>query len=187
MRWVTTFIPFFFIFHHFSLQSSHCRCLVWSYGLILTGWFVLGDHAKTKLSFVNHKCIFYGVIIVSTMRTVECEACVQCMTPPWWFDWLINCLINFNGISIYLQLFYVKGLENCVHCTFIFTFFLLLFLKSFLLFTHSPIAFKCFLNRSIWLIDGTLVGTTTPGQTEPGSNSNPLQISRTGALPSYAV
>ena len=26
------------------------------------------------------------------------------------------------------------------------------------------------LNRSIRLIDGTLTGTTTPGQSEPGSN-----------------
>ena len=27
-------------------------------------------------------------------------------------------------------------------------------------------------NSSIWLIDKTLSGATTPGQSEPGSNSN---------------
>ena len=27
-------------------------------------------------------------------------------------------------------------------------------------------------NNSIWLIDGTLIGTTTPGQSGPGSNNN---------------
>ena len=29
---------------------------------------------------------------------------------------------------------------------------------------------KIFLNRSIWLIDRTLTGTTTPGQSGPASN-----------------
>ena len=28
--------------------------------------------------------------------------------------------------------------------------------------------------RSIWLIDGTLTGTTTPGQSVPGSNTTPF-------------
>ena len=42
------------------------------------------------------------------------------------------------------------------------------------------------LNISIWPIDGILIGTTTPGQSEPGSNSNKtvlhaLRSSRTGA------
>ena len=42
------------------------------------------------------------------------------------------------------------------------------------------------LNRSIWLIDGTLTDITTPGQSEPGSNGNERvlntpHISRTGA------
>ena len=44
------------------------------------------------------------------------------------------------------------------------------------------------LNRSIWPIDGSLTGTTTPGQNEPRSNGNEVvfhipQSSRTGASP----
>ena len=34
-------------------------------------------------------------------------------------DWLVD----FNGMLSCLVLFYSLGLENCVHCTFIFTFF----------------------------------------------------------------
>ena len=34
------------------------------------------------------------------------------------------------------------------------------------------IRIRTILNISIWLIDGTLTGTTTPGQSEPGSNCN---------------
>ena len=48
------------------------------------------------------------------------------------------------------------------------------------------------LNSSNWLIDGTLSGPTTPGQSEPGSNDNEevlhiLQSSWTGASPSDPV
>ena len=34
-----------------------------------------------------------------------------------------------------------------------------------------PIEYKKILNRSIWLIDRTLTGTTSPGQSGPESNS----------------
>ena len=45
------------------------------------------------------------------------------------------------------------------------------------------------MNSSIWPIDGTLTGTTTSGQSEPGSNDNErvhhnLKSSRTGTSPS---
>ena len=35
-----------------------------------------------------------------------------------------------------------------------------------------PIEYKSFFNKSIWPIDETLTGTTTPGQGGPGSNGN---------------
>ena len=38
--------------------------------------------------------------------------------------------------------------------------------------SNIPIEYKPFLNRSIWPIDGTLTGTTTPDQSQPGSNDN---------------
>ena len=46
--------------------------------------------------------------------------------------------------------------------------------------------FRKLLHISIWLIDGTLTDSTTPGQREPGSNDNEgirhsFQSSRTGA------
>ena len=48
------------------------------------------------------------------------------------------------------------------------------------------------MNSSVWPIDGTLAGTTNPGQSGTGSNSNeevlPIpQSSKTGAAPSDAV
>ena len=48
------------------------------------------------------------------------------------------------------------------------------------------------LNSSTWLIDKTPTGTTTPGQSGPGSNGNEEafhipQSSKTGASPSYGL
>ena len=43
------------------------------------------------------------------------------------------------------------------------------FLRSFL--GHSLIEYEYFL-RSIWPIDGNLIGTTISGQSRPGSNGN---------------
>ena len=37
---------------------------------------------------------------------------------------------------------------------------------------HNKYLRKCFRNRSIWPIDGTLVGTTTLGSSGPESNDN---------------
>ena len=44
-------------------------------------------------------------------------------------------------------------------------------------------------NKSIWIIDGTQTGTTTLGQSEPGSNGNKeySTLPRTVASPSDAV
>ena len=36
--------------------------------------------------------------------------------------------------------------------------------------SNIPIKYELFLNRSIWLIDRTLTGTTILGQSGPGSN-----------------
>ena len=58
-------------------------------------------------------------------------------------------------------------LENRVDCTFIFTFFVWLFLKIF--FVNE---YELFLNKRIWLIDGTLTSTTVSFLRRPESNSN---------------
>ena len=60
-----------------------------------------------------------------------------------------------------------------------------MFLLSFVL---SPIEYELFLNISIWSIDGTPTGTTTPGPSRPGDNNNEgvlytLPIPRTGSPP----
>ena len=83
---------------------------------------------------------------------------------------LIKCywLINFNGMSICLQLSHASKLGNHIHRMFIFTFFVELFLKSFFFVSYGPIKYDSFLNRSIWPIDGTLTGITTPGQSGLG-------------------
>ena len=55
-----------------------------------------------------------------------------------------------------------------------------------------PIEYEQFSNRSIWLIDGTLTGTITPGQSGHGSNDNEevlhtCQNSRNGTSLSDAI
>ena len=58
---------------------------------------------------------------------------------------------------------------------------------------NISIEYESCLNRSIWLIDGTLTGTTTtPDQSEPGSNDNESilytpQISKPEASPPNGV
>ena len=88
-------------------------------------------------------------------------------------------------------LFYAKMLGNCVHCTFIITFFLALphqfrmdmrvmAVKRIL---HTPLRSRtealssdviCHAQdtSSTWSIHGTLIGTNAPGQSGPGSNGN---------------
>ena len=70
-------------------------------------------------------------------------------------------------------------------------FFVSLFLKIFLCTRFYQIRI-IFLNRPIWLIDGTLTGNTTPSQSRPGSNDNEgvlntLQIFKTGNSRSDSV
>ena len=79
-------------------------------------------------------------------------------------DWLIDC----NGTSTRLGLFYAKNLWN--HCTFILILFVFLFHKGFLF---------------IWYIDESLKGATTMDLSGPGSNGN--EDLRAGASPSDAV
>ena len=45
-------------------------------------------------------------------------------------------MVDFNGMTITLGLFYAKRLGNRVHCMFIFTFFVHLFLSGFV-FAHG--------------------------------------------------
>ena len=47
------------------------------------------------------------------------------------YIFMINWLIDFNGMSICQGIFYALRLRNQIHCLFIFTFFVSLFLKSF--------------------------------------------------------
>ena len=80
---------------------------------------------------------------------------------------LIDWLINFNNISTWIGLFYAEKLGN--HWKFIIISLCSCFLKDFA-FAHGPFGYKWFLIRSIWPIDGTLTGTTTPGQSVPVRN-----------------
>ena len=57
------------------------------------------------------------------------------------------------------------------------------------LFPNRPIKYEYFLNRSIWLKDGTQTGTATIGQSQPESNGNEKYstFSRAEASPPYVV
>ena len=68
-----------------------------------------------------------------------------------------------------------------VHCSLIFIFPMSLFLTYFFFsfffsFAHGPFENVCSLSKSIWALDGTLTGTTTPGQSGPGSNVNKVVL-----------
>ena len=98
----------------------------------------------------------------------------------------IDWLIDFNGMSSRLGLFYDKRLGNWTHCTFIYRFFVLFFVCLFLFCTKSY-RIGIILNRSIWFIV-----TTTPGQSRPGSNGSKglhhsPKTSRTGVSLSNTV
>ena len=56
-----------------------------------------------------------------------------------------------------------------LHSLFVYAYIFVYMLRFF---AHSPIKYKQFLNRSIWQIDGTLIGTTILGQSGPESNDN---------------
>ena len=99
-------------------------------------------------------------------------------------------------MSAWLGLFYTFWFGNHVLCSFLLTFFELLFRKIFLFFffilfsffAQGPTKYKQFLNRSIW----ALTDTTIPDHSGPGSNGNKgvlhkPQISRIGASPSDTV
>ena len=91
-----------------------------------------------------------------------------------------TCLVNSFHC---LWLFYAKKLEDCIHYTFIFTFFVQLLSKSCFFFAHGLIEY-----RSMWPIDGILTGTISLYRSRSGSNGNKevlhtSQISKTGISP----
>ena len=93
-------------------------------------------------------------------------------------------MIDFNGMSTCLGLFYNQRFGNGIYFMFIFTFFVLLFLSFF---ACGPIKYKWFANWSIWPIDNTLTGIITLGYSWPKSIGNEgilytPQISKTGSL-----
>ena len=81
-------------------------------------------------------------------------------------------LIDFNTMSTCLELLYAKRLGNHLQSTFIFTFFVQLFLKRVFFSTWSHQIWIIF-NRSIWLIEVTQTGTTIPDQNNGHEGMNP--------------
>ena len=91
--------------------------------------------------------------------------------------WLLFCLKYFYLIYIICTVISFHTFPSITNNV-------LLFLKNF--FAEGPIEYEQFLKRSIKAIDGTLTGTTTPGQSRSGNNGNEgllyiLQIFRTRA------
>ena len=125
---------------------------------VFSAVFLLGELPyqdwRAKFSF-----IFYSVLIR-----------VMWIQPPSEFgddnDW---CFI-LTACQLVLGLFYL----GCVHCTFIFTLFVLLFLKISLQIICKQVYLISwwYSNRSIWSIDDTLKGTTTLVLREAQYNDN---------------
>ena len=67
-----------------------------------------------------------------------------------------------------------------------------LYVPNYIFLYHGSIEYDSFSNKSIFFIDGTLTGTTIPGQSELRSNGNKWvlytpQIYRIGTSPSDAI
>ena len=78
--------------------------------------------------------------------------------------------IDFNSRPICLQSFYAERLGNHIHHTCIFAFL------CTLMFLHMFKTYLYLIVTSIWPIDRTLTGTTTPGQHGPASNGNEVKL-----------
>ena len=103
------------------------------------------DYAKTN---------FKRNICNSEMETIMLS------TNRWFIVKIFKWAIDFNVMSTFLGLFCAWRLGNFIHCTFIFTFLCRYFLK--VLFCTLSYKIQIILNISIWPLDGTLTGTTTP-------------------------
>ena len=90
-------------------------------------------------------------VILRTLLKKDIDICYS------YFCWEIleACLLDFNGISTCLGLFYAQILRNCVHCTLIFKFFDVGFFLA-----HGPFKCEYFLVRSIWPVDGNIITST---------------------------
>ena len=73
-----------------------------------------------------------------------------------------------NGTSNHLGLLYAERFRNHVHIYI----FVWLFLKALFCFCYGMLSKKIFSNGSIWSTDETRTGSTTTGQSGPGSNVN---------------
>ena len=91
-------------------------------------------------------------------------------------------MIDFNGMFTHLGLFYAKWLGNHVPIYI----YVVVEEETGL---HTVLLNMNYLNRSIWGIDRTLTGITTPGQSGLESNDNEgvFQIFRTGTFLSDTV
>ena len=74
-------------------------------------------------------------------------------------------------MSSCLELFYAKTLRNRIHCPFILTFFVHLFLERVFMLTVIS-NMNHFQTNLFNLKMGPLTGSTTPAQNEPWSNDN---------------
>ena len=101
----------------------------------------------------------------------------------------IDWFIDFNAMSNHHVLLYALWFGNRIHYTYTLKIFVL-FLKIY--FTHGSIEYELFKKKSIWPIDESLIGTTTTGQSGPGSNGNEVvlyipQVFKTRTLPPDAA
>ena len=92
-------------------------------------------------------------------------------------------MIDYNDMSMRLGLFYAERLGNRIHCTFISTFclYVVIFEEFYLFgwglfFAQGQSEYELFLNKSVWSINEKLIGTTTLGQSGPGSNEHEMVL-----------
>ena len=136
--------------------------LVWFYGIsTIVGYLMLNPFFTYKLLF---QTIHFSISTIFCLHRVK-------------YQNSSISIFDFKSMSTCQRLFHaVMELHLYLH-------FLCSYILKFLLYT---ILSNTVLNRSIWSPDGTLLETTTLGQSGPGSNGSKRvlhtpQISKTGA------
>ena len=102
----------------------------------------------TQGQFLASSSCCYWVLVPYSYHA-RWPRCMQIGSQQNLADWLID----FNGISTRQGLFQAKMLENRVHCTFIYTFFGLLFHKRFLFYIIYLFLHMILSNKNIYYTD----------------------------------
>ena len=141
----------------FYYKSSSLRILSWK--------FIINDFSVKMHWKIKTKWLCHGInadITENILLLYKLCICIKNDFPIIFNEnifiikWIVKQLIDFNVMSICVEVFYAKWLRYCIHGMFILKIWGYFFSKFF--FLLSPLEYESFSNKSIWSIDKTLRG-----------------------------